>query len=194
MSKLIVGIDEVGRGSWAGPLVVGAVILQNNIEDLADSKILSKVQRQYLALQIHQHATAVSTGWVEPSEVDALGLTAATQLAIVRAIESIHQYDEIIIDGSINFLPLNAKARSLIKADSLVPAVSAASIIAKVARDDYMAEQDLLYPQYGFGSHVGYGTAKHKQALVDHGVTPLHRLSYKPIKLILESGEWPPST
>lgn len=187
MSKLIIGIDEVGRGSWAGPLVVGAVILQSEIVGLADSKVLTKTQRRELALLVHKNAVAASTGWVEASEVDALGLTAATQLAIVRAIESIHNYDEIIIDGSINFLPQNTKAKALVRADALVPAVSAASIIAKVARDDYMAEQDLIFPDYGFGSHVGYGTARHKQALIDHGITSLHRLTYKPVKLILNS-------
>lgn len=187
MSRLIVGIDEVGRGSWAGPLVVGAVILQSEIVGLADSKILTKAQRGELALLIHKNAVAASTGWVEAAEVDALGLTAATELAITRAVKSIYYYDEIIIDGSINFLPHNAKARALVKADASVPAVSAASIIAKVARDDYMAEQDLIFPDYGFGSHVGYGTARHRQALIDHGITSLHRLSYKPVKLILDS-------
>lgn len=187
MTKLIIGIDEVGRGSWAGPLVVGAVILQSEIVGLADSKILTRAQRREVALRIHQSAIAASTGWVEASEVDELGLTAATQLAITRAIKSIHSYDEIIIDGSINFLPHNAKAKALVKADALVPAVSAASIIAKVARDDYMAEQDLIYPNYGFESHVGYGTAKHRQALIDYGVTSLHRLGYKPVRLIMDS-------
>lgn len=185
MSKLIVGIDEVGRGSWAGPLVVGAVILHEPIPGLADSKTLSKEGRQALAQLIHAKAVATSTGWVTPAEVDAVGLTTATTLAIERAIAGIDIYDEIIIDGSINFLPANSKVRTLVKADALIPAVSAASIIAKVARDDYMAEQDGDFPEYGFGNHVGYGTSRHRQALIDFGITPLHRLSYRPIQQIM---------
>lgn len=186
MTKLIVGIDEVGRGCWAGPLVVGAVILSKELIGLTDSKALSISQRTRLSQLVHEQALVCSTGWVSPLEVDQLGLTAATTLAIERAIKEINVYDEIIIDGSINFLPGNAKVTTLVKADALVPAVSAASIIAKVARDEYMAEQSLHYPEYGFESHVGYGTARHRQALIDHGVTPLHRMSYKPIKAILE--------
>lgn len=185
MSKIVIGIDEVGRGCWAGPLVVGAVILNRTIPGLTDSKVLTALQRKALSVLIHDQAAACATGWVTPQEVDQLGLTAATGLAIERAITHIPIYDELIIDGSVNFIPDNPKARTMVRADAVVPAVSAASIIAKVARDDYMAEQHLLYPSYGFDTHVGYGTAKHKQALVDCGVTKLHRLSYKPIQLIL---------
>lgn len=188
MSKIVIGIDEVGRGCWAGPLVVGAVVMGSHIPGLADSKILSRSRRQELAEQIRSHAVAHSTGWVEPAEVDQLGLTAATRLAIERAIESIQMYDQIIIDGSINFISDNPKAITMIKADATVPAVSAASILAKVARDDYMADQHQHYPEYGFSQHVGYGTAQHKQALIDHGITKLHRLSYRPIQAILAGG------
>ncbi len=116
-----------------------------------------------------------------------LGLTAATTLAIERALEGTPKYDYVIIDGSINFLPNNRRAMAIIKADNKIPAVSAASIFAKVSRDKYMAEQALLYPDYGFEMHVGYGTARHKNALIKNGVTPLHRLSFRPVQQFLNN-------
>jgi ribonuclease HII len=186
MQKMVVGVDEVGRGCWAGPLVVGAVLLHEPIKGLADSKVLSAKERESLTHTIVLGADACNTGWVSPGEIDALGLTAATGLGIKRALEGFDQFDEIIIDGSVNFWRDNPKVKTLIKADALVPAVSAASILAKVVRDRYMKEQDLAYPLYGFGLHVGYGTARHKKALLDHGITPLHRLSYKPIQAIMQ--------
>jgi ribonuclease HII len=181
---ITVGIDEVGRGCWAGPLVAGAVIIHNPINGLKDSKKLSAAQREHLSTEILLMAQAVGIGWVSPQEVDILGLTNAVGLAMSRALEQItDKYDEIIIDGSYNFFPDNAKAKTLIKADDLVPVVSAASIVAKVARDNYMYEAAKLYPAYGFEKHVGYGTAAHKAALLIHDVTPLHRMSYKPVAL-----------
>lgn len=184
--KIVIGIDEVGRGPWAGPLVVGAVVLHEAIEGLNDSKALSKITRYKLAQQIMSSTSAWATGWVSPAEIDEIGLTAATTLAIERAIVDIPVYDYIIIDGSINYLPTNPKAHCLIKADVLIPAVSAASIIAKHARDEYMIEQARLYPNYGFERHVGYGTATHRKAIIDHGLTPLHRRSFKPIQNLLK--------
>lgn len=182
--KMIIGVDEVGRGSWAGPLVVGAVMLDIGapIKGLNDSKQIIKPVREQLAEQIMTQAQACALGWVWPAEIDELGLTAATGLAIERAIEGMPEYDYIVIDGSVNFLPNNPKAIALVRADSLLTAVSAASIYAKVTRDNYMSEQAVLYPEYGFELHVGYGTARHKRALISHGITPLHRLSYRPIQ------------
>jgi ribonuclease HII len=186
-SKVIIGVDEVGRGSWAGPLVVGAVMLDIGapIARLQDSKQLTKSAREVLAKQIEACAKTYALGWVWPSEIDELGLTAATALAIERAIEEVPIHDYIVIDGSVNFLPENHKVVTLVKADNQIPAVSAASIIAKVARDNYMAEQALLYPDYGFELHVGYGTARHKKALISHGITALHRHSFQPIRQLL---------
>ncbi len=181
---ITVGIDEVGRGAWAGPLVVGAVILnpEQLIAGLLDSKLLSKHTRELLAGIINNQARAVGLGFVEPAEVDELGLTAATSLACRRALDQINiAYDEIIIDGSINYLPDEPRARAVIKADSSVPTVSAASIIAKVARDQYMCQLAQEHPLFGFERHVGYGTAAHLTALSNHGITPLHRLSFKPV-------------
>lgn len=188
-TDVIVGVDEVGRGCWAGPLVVGLVILSDNITGLADSKTLSSGVRRRLATEIKATARVAELGWVEPAEIDELGLTVATTLAIERALEKCGPiaYNHIVIDGSVNFLPDNPKTIIIPKADSLVPAVSAASILAKVARDDFMAQQAETYQAYGFEKHVGYGTKLHREALQLHGLTPLHRQSFQPIQAILAS-------
>lgn len=185
---VIVGIDEVGRGCWAGPLVAAAVILKEPIVGLKDSKKLSKLQREKLAKEVHEKALAVGIGWVDAQTIDIGGITPAVKRAMQDALEQIQTaYDEVIIDGHINFLPDNPKTKALIKADDLVPAVSAASIVAKVARDNYMAEIAKQHPGYGFEQHVGYGTAAHTKALVELGVCKeLHRASFKPIKKLLE--------
>ncbi len=183
---MIVGIDEVGRGCWAGPLVAGAVLLGDPIPGLADSKKLSKKRREQLDAEIRLNAIASGLGWVSPAEVDQLGLTEAVRLAMQRAIAAITApYDEIIIDGNYNFLADMPRSSCLVKADDLVPAVSAASILAKVARDNYMAKAAIAYPEYQFDRHVGYGTAAHMAALKLHGICELHRQSYAPIKAIL---------
>lgn len=184
-----VGVDEVGRGPWAGPLVVGAVVLGDTvIPGLTDSKKLTHGARVRLSEQITRSAAAYGLGWVHPDELDAVGLSESLRRATVRALESITvPYDEIFIDGTVNFLKndhTNAPVTVLAKADLLIPEVSAASIVAKVARDTYMSEQAASYPEYGFESHKGYGTAVHKQALVSHGLTPLHRQSFRPIAQI----------
>jgi ribonuclease HII len=185
---ITVGIDEVGRGCWAGPLVAGAVILPPKLSlrtvpvPLRDSKKLSKKQRETAAEWIHQHALAVGLGWVSPREIDTVGLTRAVALAMERALSQITMhFEELIVDGNHNFFPFEPRARALVKADDSVPAVSAASIVAKVARDTHMASLDEKYAGYGFDKHVGYGTAAHIAALKELGVSDLHRLSYKPI-------------
>ena len=182
-----VGIDEVGRGCWAGPVVVGAVILSKKIDGLKDSKLLRKKQREELAGIIEKDALAIGLGWVEAAEVDRIGLTGAVRLAMQRALERIEiNYDEIIIDGHFNFLAENPKARTVVKADSSVPAVSAASIVAKVARDNYMASAAEKYPNYSFEKHVGYGTALHLERLKLHGISDLHRRSFKPVAALIQ--------
>jgi len=188
---MILGIDEVGRGPWAGPLVIGAVVLDPayTIEGLTDSKKLSAARRERFDAEIREHALGFGLGWVHAEELDEIGLSQALRVATIRAVEQVSApYHEIIIDGTQNFLSETAKGSYvtvLKKADLLIPSVSAASIIAKVARDKFMEEQAATYPEYGFASHVGYGTAAHKAAIDTHGVTPLHRTSFAPIKLAL---------
>lgn len=182
----IIGIDEVGRGCWAGPVVAGAVLLTGHVEGLADSKSLTASQRVRLASKIRKHAN-IGLGWVSAFEVDTLGLTEAVRLAMSRALKNLNcAADKIIIDGNYNFLSDIQHTHTLIKADRLIPEVSAASIIAKVARDRYMHELALQLPGYGFEKHVGYGTLQHKTALYKQGVTHEHRKSYKPIKALLQ--------
>lgn len=183
---MIVGIDEVGRGPWAGPLVFGAVVLGDAvIEGLTDSKKLTKKRREILSNEIYEKASSVGLGWVSASELDQHGMGEALRLACRRALGEITvPYQQIVLDGTINFLAGTGKGpyvTTLAKADLLVPSVSAASIVAKVARDRYMADQDDIYPGYGFASHAGYGTASHRAAIDKLGVTPLHRLSFAPL-------------
>lgn len=185
---MILGIDEVGRGPWAGPLVVGAVVLGGAvIEGLTDSKKLTKRRREELSAIICEMLPGgIGLGWVHAHELDEIGLSEALRMATRRAVEQIKQpYHQIIIDGTINFLSDTSKGSyvtTLKKADLLIPSVSAASIVAKVARDAYMTEQHKLFPEYGFKSHVGYGTAAHRAAIEQYGITPLHRLSFAPLQ------------
>ena len=198
---MILGIDEVGRGPYAGPLVIGACILgdwQNSenaewIEKLTDSKKLSAKRREELYVLIKEKALATATGWVSSAEIDEVGLSEALRLATRRAVEQIQKtrvpFSEIIIDGTMNFLvgtKLEKYVSTLKKGDFLVKEISAASILAKVERDKYMAELDAIYPEYGFGKHVGYGTAAHQKAMEEFGLTPEHRRSFSPVREIAE--------
>lgn len=191
---MILGIDEVGRGPWAGPLVVGAVVLGGaEIDGLNDSKKLTKKRREVLDAEIRKKAAAWALGWVSAGELDEIGMSQALRLATRRAVEQVQSqcrkkslaFDEIIIDGTVNFLTDTALGRYvtvMAKADGLVPSVSAASIIAKVSRDNYMREQDEAYPEYGFAGNAGYGVAKHRAAIEKLGVCPEHRLSFAPLQ------------
>lgn len=199
---MILGIDEVGRGPYAGPLVIGACILgdwQNSenaewIEKLTDSKKLSAKRREELYVLIKEKALATATGWVSSAEIDKIGLSEALRLATRRAVEQIQKtkvpFSEIIIDGTMNFLArtkLEKYVSTLKKGDFLVKEISAASILAKVERDKYMVELDAVYPEYGFGKHVGYGTAAHQKAMEEFGLTPEHRRSFRPVREIAEN-------
>ncbi len=182
----MVGIDEVGRGAWAGPLLVCAVRLRNPLAGLKDSKQLTKNKRRQLSETIKLNAD-IGYGWVSAQTIDRLGLSAATRLAVNLAIDDVAPAmdEEIIIDGNINYLPsLNAKA--IIKADQKIAAVSAASIVAKVSRDEHMFRLTETLPDYGFDKHVGYGTSLHLEAIKQHGLSDQHRKSFKPCQLYLK--------
>ena len=172
----------------AGPVVAGAVLLREPIPGLKDSKKLSKSARELLDSIIRVEALAYGLGWVPAEELDAIGLTAAVRLAMQRAVAAIHEpFEQIIIDGNYNFLAEDPRTVCVVKADDTVPAVSAASILAKVARDNYMHDMSREHPGYAFENHVGYGTAAHMAALQELGVSVLHRRSFAPIRALLES-------
>ena len=188
----ILGIDEVGRGPLAGPLVVGAVVLPEDerewFGELKDSKKLSAKKREALNEVILKEASC-GLGWVFAGELDEVGISEGLRLATRRAVKSIQglhaPFSQIVIDGKVNFLKgtaLEGFVSTMPKADDLVREVSAASIVAKVARDRYMVEISAKFPEYGFSSHVGYGTAKHIAAISEFGICDEHRRSFEPIK------------
>ena len=182
---LIAGVDEVGRGPLAGAVVTAAVILKNPIEGLDDSKKLAPVKRKKLSIQIKEEALAYAYGRAEVEEIDSLNIHHATLLAMKRAVEALSiQPHEALIDG-IHLPQLSIPCKAIVQGDSLIPAISAASILAKVLRDEEMEQMDLLYPGYGFASHKGYPTSAHRKALIELGPCPIHRRSYAPVAELL---------
>lgn len=166
--------------------MAGVVCLNEPIDGLVDSKKLSAKKRKMLSKIITKEAHSYALGWVSPAEVDELGLTEAVRLAMQRAVEQLDVSEgKIIIDGNINYLSHIPNTEAVIKADDSIPAVSAASILAKVERDEYMHKISSKYPEYAFARHVGYGTKAHLEALKAFGVTPIHRKSYKPVQALL---------
>jgi ribonuclease HII len=163
-------------------------MLDKPIPGLKDSKLLSRSQRSKFDELIRAQTSAVSLGWVSAAEIDQLGLSRAVSLAMERAVSKllVRGYDEIIIDGNINYLPKYKNVRTLVGADNLIESVSAASIIAKHARDNWMINvAEVKFPGYGFGKHVGYGTAEHRRALLQNGICDLHRKSFKPVSMMI---------
>lgn len=188
----MIGIDEVGRGAWAGPLLVVAVRpIAKLSKSLDDSKKLTKTYREALIQDI-KNACEIGEGWVSASEIDAIGLSKAMKLAVKRALTAISATgnEEIVMDGNINYCdPLYVDVTCVIGGDAKHPEIMAASVYAKVIRDKKMAELAKAYPEYGFESHVGYGTKRHIDALNRFGVSKIHRLSYKPVRLVYESNQ-----
>lgn len=184
---LIAGVDEAGRGPLAGPVVAAAVILDdlNPIVGLADSKKLTALRRERLYDEIRAKALCCSIAEASVEEIDSLNILNATLLAMRRAVEGLRlKPHKVLVDG--NRLPvLDVLAEAIVKGDSKVPAISAASILAKVHRDRWCQELHAQYPEYGFDRHKGYGTEAHLQALRTHGATPWHRHSFAPVAEVL---------
>ncbi|TMP46742.1 ribonuclease HII [Pseudoalteromonas citrea] len=185
--QYIAGVDEVGRGPLVGDVVTAAVILDPNnpIAGLADSKKLTEKKRLVLAAEIKEKALCYFVARASVVEIDELNILHATMLAMSRAVEGLSiQPDFVFVDG--NRLPkLSMNAQSVVKGDSLVAEISAASILAKVTRDAEMLALDTEFPQYGFAAHKGYPTKTHFAALEEHGVTPHHRTTFKPVQRII---------
>jgi len=179
MTYFIAGVDEVGRGPLAGPVVTAAVILLQPIPGLKDSKKLSEKKRIHLAHIIQQQALCYAYGRAEVDEIDAYNIHHATLLAMQRAVEGLSiTPDEVLVDGL--FVPkLTMTSKAIVGGDALVDAISAASILAKVKRDQEMIDLDGVYPNYHFAQHKGYPTVMHRKALAALGPSPIHRKSFK---------------
>ena len=186
---LVAGVDEAGRGPLAGPVVAAAVILdeQNPIRGLRDSKTLGPVTRERLALEVRAHALCCSVGLASVEEIDALNILQATLLAMRRAVDGLRLLPRrVLVDG--NRLPaLNIPAEAIVKGDSKVAAISAASIVAKVHRDSLLAALHELHPAYGFATHKGYPTPEHLAALRTHGACSAHRRSFGPVRAVIDA-------
>lgn len=186
--RLICGVDEAGRGPLAGPVYAAAVILDRRrpIRGLADSKKLNEQVREELALVIRERALAWSIAFATVAEIDSLNILQASLLAMRRAVEGLATVPhEVLVDGNrCPEIPVPAKA--IVGGDDSVKAISAASILAKTARDAEMVRLDTLYPQYGFAQHKGYGTPAHLEALRVFGPNALHRRSFQPVRLMME--------
>jgi ribonuclease HII len=187
VSKLVAGVDEVGRGPLAGPVVAAAVILDvtRPIEGLADSKTLSARRREELSVLIKERALCWALGRAEVEEIDRLNILQASLLAMQRAVTAlVLTPHSVMVDG--NQPPqLDCSVQTIVRGDATVPAISAASILAKVARDAEMCEMDRRFPGYGFSGHKGYPTSAHLEAMKQLGISPIHRRSFAPVRQLM---------
>ena len=187
--EVVVGVDEVGRGALAGPVVAAAIVLprHSRLAGVNDSKLLSPAARQRLARLIRAEASAIGIGWASHSEIDRDGLTAAVASSARQALASLElAYQAVLLDGSYDYLDGEVPVKAIVRADGCCTSVAAASIVAKVARDAYMTRMHRLYPEFGFDSHKGYGTAAHLDRL-KRGPSPIHRRSFGPVERALET-------
>lgn len=184
----VAGVDEVGRGPLAGPVIACAVILLHPIEGVTDSKKLSPKRRVRLAAIIKETALCYALGRAEVNEIDQLNIHHATLLAMQRAIEALPvQADQVLVDGL--FIPkVSQPCRAIVGGDLSEMSIAAASIIAKVARDEEMTSCDAIYPGYGFADHKGYPTKAHREALLRLGPSPIHRTSFAPVSACMQIG------
>lgn len=182
---MIIGIDEAGRGPWAGPLVVAAVGLadESDVKGLTDSKLLRPQEREDLGKLVKQTAAFMRLAWVSANAIDRQGLTASMRQTVADLLKNVSAVNcRVVIDGNIDYAPTAYDSEAIIKADQSIPAVSAASIVAKTARDKYMRRISIKHNGYGLERHMGYGTQLHKERLIQLGPSPIHRLSYRPVK------------
>ena len=186
-NQLVSGVDEAGRGSWAGPVVSAAVILKNysGVDNLADSKTLSAKKRNEIFENLKKN-TIIGVGFSSVQEITKLNILQATFLSMTRAINALSEIpDLLLIDGNIVPPKIKIRSKAVVKGDKLIPEISAASIVAKVIRDSHMKILDNKYPGYNFRNNAGYGVSNHLEALKSLGVTPIHRHTFKPIHNIL---------
>ena len=189
----VAGLDEAGRGAWAGPVCAAAVVLPLDCPDLADlldgvcdSKQLSPARRESLLPIIQQVAEAVGVGWASHARVDEIGIVAATRQAMAHAVASLDGKANALLIDHVRLPDVELPQRAFPKADVRCLSVAAASIVAKVTRDRLMVALDRALPGYGFARHKGYGTRQHREALARLGPSPIHRVSWRPIREILE--------
>lgn len=182
--EYIAGCDEVGRGPLAGPVVAAAVILNPMIKipGLDDSKKLTEKKREALDQEIRKHALAYAITYIDPAEIDEINIYEASRKAMIEAVKKLKIKPSFVLSDAMKLLHLGIKYQDIIKGDSKSASIAAASIIAKVERDNYMKEIALKYPEYGFEKHKGYPTKKHLEALKIYGVLDIHRKSYKPVQ------------
>ena len=192
----VAGLDEAGRGAWAGPVCAAAVVLPLSQDDLLvaldgvrDSKLLTPGRREALLPLIHETAVAIGVGWGKPAEIDLWGIVPATRLAMGRAVAELKNHVDALLVDYVALPGLDLPQHSLPKADARCLSVAAASIVAKVERDRLMVALDGQYPGYGFAQHKGYGTEQHREALGRLGCSAIHRVSWRPMRQRM-GNEW----